>query len=146
MGRLLGEACRGGEVILLDGDLGVGKTTLAQGLAAGLGVAVPVISPTFVLLRIYEGRLLLYHFDFYRLDGTGRAVDLEFDEYLDAGGVCVIEWPSCAPELVPPGTLRVGLRARGESARELTLEATDARHEALLGALAGGLAKRTMAP
>src|SRR5207237_7709438 len=112
IGRLLGEACRGGEVLLLEGDLGAGKTTLTQGVAAGLGVAAPVISPTFILLREYEGRLPFYHFDFYRLEGTGRAVDLEFEDYLGAGGVCAIEWRSFARALAPaeyhPGEARLG--------------------------------------
>ena len=135
LGRLLGESCRGGEVILLEGDLGAGKTTLAQGLAAGLGVRAPVVSPTFILLREYEGRLPLYHFDFYRLDGTGRAVDLEFDDYLDAGGVCVIEWPAYAPELIPRENLRLTLREQAPDTREIGLQASGAQHEALLDAL-----------
>ena len=83
MGQLLGEACRGGEVLLLEGDLGAGKTTLAQGVAAGLGVTAPVISPTFILLREYEGRLPLYHFDFYRLDDEDDVLKIGLDEYLD---------------------------------------------------------------
>ena len=135
MGRLLGEACRGGEVLLLEGDLGAGKTTLTQGVAAGLGVTASVISPTFILLREYEGRLPLYHFDFYRLEGSGRAADLEFGEYLDAGGVCVIEWPSFAPEVAPPEYLRVELHISGETSRTLILEAVGRRHAALLGRL-----------
>lgn len=136
VGRRLGEACRGGEVILLEGDLGAGKTTLTQGIAAGLGVTGSVVSPTFIILREYSGRLPLYHFDFYRLEGTGRAVDLEFDEYLAAGGVCVIEWASYAPELIPDGHLLVSLRAVGPEQRELTLTATDAPSQALIDALA----------
>ena len=139
VGRLLGESCRGGEVLLLEGDLGAGKTTLTQGVAAGLGITTSVISPTFILLREYEGRLPLYHFDFYRLEGTGRAVDLEFGEYLGAGGVCVIEWPAFAPEMAPPEYLRVELHISGETSRILTLEAVGRRHEELLGRLAVAL-------
>jgi tRNA threonylcarbamoyladenosine biosynthesis protein TsaE len=139
VGRLLGESCRGGEVLLLEGDLGAGKTTLTQGVAAGLGVTASVISPTFILLREYEGRLPLYHFDFYRLEGTGRAVDLEFGEYLGAGGVCVIEWPAFAPEVAPPEYLRVELRISGETSRTLILEAVGRRHEELLGRLEAAL-------
>ena len=135
VGQLLGEACRGGEVLLLEGDLGAGKTTLTQGVAAGLGVSALVISPTFILLREYEGRLPLYHFDFYRLEGTGRAVDLEFGDYLDAGGVCVVEWLSFAPELAPPAYLRVALCISGETSRTMTLEAMGRRHEELVGRL-----------
>jgi tRNA threonylcarbamoyladenosine biosynthesis protein TsaE len=130
-GRDLGAWCVGGEVILLEGELGAGKTVLVQGLAAGLGVAETVVSPTFVLQRVYQGRLALYHFDFYRLRGAGRAVDLEFVDYLESDGVCVVEWPSCAPEFAPPGYLRIALRIVSPTSRDLTLEATDARHIAL---------------
>ncbi len=145
VGWLLGDVCQGGETILLEGDLGTGKTTFTQGLAAGLGVDAAVVSPTFIILREYDGRLPLYHFDFYRLEGTGRAVDLEFDEYLRAGGVCVIEWPSCAPELVPDDYLLVTIRPGELSTRELILAATDARHQALIDALSAALAPMTPA-
>lgn len=137
-GRLLGQACRGGEVILLEGELGAGKTTLAQGLGAGLGIASPIISPTFVLLRVYEGRLPLYHFDFYRLAGTGRAVDLEFDDYFNAGGVCIVEWPSNGPDLDPAGYLRLTFHIRDGTNRDIVLEPSDARHADLAAALEGG--------
>jgi len=146
VGRLLGNACRGGETILLEGDLGAGKTTLTQGLAAGLGVSAAVVSPTFIILREYEGRLPLYHFDFYRLEGTGRAVDLEFDDYLSAGGVCVVEWPSSAPELTPDDYLLLTIRTVGPAARELVLAASDARHQALIDALSAALEPVTMNP
>lgn len=135
VGRLLGAACLGDEVFLLEGDLGAGKTTLTQGLAAGLGVTAPVVSPTFVILREYVGRLPLYHFDFYRLAGTGRAVDLEFDDYLEAGGVCVVEWPDSAPDLAPAAYLRVALSAGPDARRDLVFEALGERHCALLTAV-----------
>ncbi len=134
LGRCIGASCRGNEVILLEGDLGSGKTTLAQGLAAGLGISAPIISPTFIVLREYNGRLPLYHFDFYRLAGTERAVDLEFDQYLEAGGVCVIEWPSCAPEIVPAEHLRLDLSVSGTSDRSIALRGAGVRHRDLAAA------------
>ena len=140
-GHDLGAWSVGGEVILLEGDLGAGKTTLAQGLAAGLGVAETVVSPTFVLQRVYQGRLALYHFDFYRLCGAGRAADLEFVDYLESDGVCVVEWPWCAPEFAPPGYLQITMRIASPSSRDLTLEATDARHAALAERLAAAWAR-----
>ncbi len=132
LGRRLGEACRGGEVILLEGALGAGKTTLTQGMAAGLGVSVPVVSPTFVLLREYQGRLPLYHFDFYRLEDGDHAADLQFEDYLETDGVAVIEWPSYAAEVIPETYLRVALRDIGDDRREVVLEPVGARYEALV--------------
>ncbi len=132
LGRRLGQACRGGEVILLEGALGAGKTTLTQGLAAGLGVGAPVVSPTFVLLREYRGRLPLYHFDFYRLEGGDHAADLQFDDYLETDGVAVIEWPSYAAEVIPETYLRVTLRDAGDERREILLEPVGVRYEALV--------------
>lgn len=132
VGVCLAECCRGGEVVLLQGELGAGKTTLAQGIAVGLGVTAPVVSPTFIVLREYEGRLPLYHFDFYRLDGAARAVDVEFDEYLSAGGVCVIEWPAHAPALIPSAYLAITLAVSGVESRDLRCEAVGARYARLL--------------
>jgi len=132
LGRRLGEACCGGEVILLEGALGAGKTTLTQGLAAGLGVSAPVVSPTFVLLREYRGRLPLYHFDFYRLEGGDHAADLQFEDYLETDGVAVIEWPSYAAEVIPETYLRVALRDAGDNRREILLEPVGAYYEALV--------------
>ena len=146
LGRLLGEACRGGEVILLNGDLGAGKTTLTQGIARGLGVTVPVVSPTFIVLREYEGRLPLYHFDFYRVEHTERAVDLEFDDYLGGDGVCVIEWASRAPEIAPEDSMQVSLRVDGPSSRLVSLRATASRYSALLRALEGRMSGLDVMP
>ncbi len=132
LGRLLGAACRGGEVVLLEGALGAGKTTLTQGLAAGLDVSAPVVSPTFVLLREYQGRLPLYHFDFYRLEGGDHAADLQFEDYLETDGVAVIEWPSYAAEVIPATFLRVTLRDAGDDRREVGLEPVGSQYEALV--------------
>ncbi len=108
IGEALGRACEGGEVIVLEGPLGAGKTALAQGIAAGLGVTSVVTSPTFTILKEYQGRLALAHFDFYRVD-PARAVDLEFADYLTSQGVCVVEWASRVPHVVPPKHLLITL-------------------------------------
>ncbi len=140
LGRRLGQAACRGDVLVLDGPLGAGKTTLTQGLGAGLGVADQIVSPTFVVLREYAGRLPLYHFDLYRFEGSARAADLEFGDYVDGGdGVSVIEWPSHAPELLPASYLRLSLRY-GDSnsgARTLTVEAIGVASRRLLDAVAG---------
>ena len=100
-GKKLGEEARPGDVYLLDGDLGVGKTVLAKGVAAGLGITEPVTSPTFTIVHEYEGRLPLYHFDVYRIGDPDEMYDIGFDEYLYGEGVCLIEWPSIVEELLP---------------------------------------------
>ena len=83
---------KGGEVILLSGDLGAGKTTFTKGLALALGVQDTVTSPTFTFMKSYEGRLTLYHFDMYRAENEDELYELGLADYLDMGGVCVIEW------------------------------------------------------
>ena len=93
VGRLVASQVSPGSVLALSGDLGAGKTTFVQGLAQGLGIDVPIQSPTFVYLNCYEGRLPLFHFDLYRMKGADDFFALGFDEYFEVGGVCAIEWP-----------------------------------------------------
>lgn len=106
-GRELAATLRPGAVVALVGGLGAGKTHVAKGLAAGLGFPGEVTSPTFTLVHEYTApamRLPVYHFDFYRLDSPEAVPGLGWDDYLDAGGVCVVEWADLFPDLLPPGT------------------------------------------
>ncbi len=122
LGSALGGLLHAGDVVLLVGELGAGKTSLARGLARGLGVdeAYVIQSPTFTLLNVYPGRLDFYHADLYRLD-PGPAADLEFlDEA--AGGVLAVEWPQRAPGLWPPGALRVELEHDGPDQRRAVIQ------------------------
>ncbi|MBI3508751.1 MAG: tRNA (adenosine(37)-N6)-threonylcarbamoyltransferase complex ATPase subunit type 1 TsaE [Chlamydiia bacterium] len=80
-------------ILALHGDLGAGKTTFVKGLALGLGIEEPIVSPTFVYLNLYAGRLPLYHFDLYRLKSKEDFEALGFSEYFFKGGICAIEWP-----------------------------------------------------
>jgi tRNA threonylcarbamoyladenosine biosynthesis protein TsaE len=90
------------DVIALEGELGAGKTCFVRGLAAGLGSIASVTSPTFTLLHEYSGgRLLIYHFDFFRLTSEPEAAALGLDDYFFSGGVCIVEWPNRFPRLVP---------------------------------------------
>jgi tRNA threonylcarbamoyladenosine biosynthesis protein TsaE len=98
-----------GDVVSLTGDLGAGKTTLVQGVARGLGVDQPVLSPTFTLVRQYEGIHPVYHLDIYRLDRVQDVLDLGFEELLDAGGVVLIEWGDAIEALLPDEMLEVEL-------------------------------------
>ena len=111
LGARLGRWARAGDVVVCRGALGAGKTTFVQGFANGLGVRgdAYVRSPTFALVHAYHGRLPLYHFDFYRLSSHAEVQDIGFEEYLDAGGVVLIEWGDKFPEILPPMRLEMSI-------------------------------------
>jgi len=123
LGAVVAELARPGDLLLLVGDMGAGKTAFAQGFAAGLGVTEAVTSPTFTLVREYEGRLLLHHLDVYRLDRLAEVVDLALPELLDDGGVTVIEWGEVVLPVLPADFLEVVLAfvAGDDDRREVTL-------------------------
>jgi len=98
-----------GDLVVLAGEMGVGKTAFAQGFAAGLGVTEPVTSPTFTLVRHYEGRLPLHHLDVYRLERMAEIVDLGLPELLDGPGVSLIEWGDVVASALPGDFLEVRL-------------------------------------
>ncbi|MBQ9492121.1 MAG: tRNA (adenosine(37)-N6)-threonylcarbamoyltransferase complex ATPase subunit type 1 TsaE [Oscillibacter sp.] len=115
---------RAGNVIAFRGGLGMGKTAFVRGLARGLGYPGRVTSPTFTIVNEYEGgRLPLFHFDLYRLNGAGELLDLGWDEYQERGGVCAVEWSEQAPELFGRGTMRVTLERGpdGDASRRVTI-------------------------
>lgn len=113
-----------GDLVLLAGDLGAGKTAFTQGLAGGLGVLEQVTSPTFTLARQYEGRLLLNHLDVYRLEHLAETLDLALAELLDDVAVTVIEWGDAVLAALPADYLDIRLRfGAGPDDRVLTLEA-----------------------
>lgn len=125
VGRGLGESAKSGDIFLLDGDLGVGKTVFAKGVAAGLGIDEPVVSPTFTIVHEYEGRLPLYHFDVYRIADPDEMYEIGFDEYLYGDGVCLIEWPSQVEELLPEEAVRITIEKdmkNGPDYRRITIE------------------------
>jgi tRNA threonylcarbamoyladenosine biosynthesis protein TsaE len=109
LGRALASLAVPGDVVVLAGDLGTGKTALAQGFAGGLGVTEQVTSPTFILARTYEGRLRLHHLDVYRLDHLQEAEDLGLAELVDDRGVTLIEWGDVIAPTLPPEHLEVRL-------------------------------------
>lgn len=110
-----------GDVVLLVGDLGAGKTTFAQGFGAALGVTEPITSPTFVLVRSYRGRLELLHADVYRLDHLQEVVDLGLAELLDEGGVALVEWGDVAAPALGPDALEVSMDFAGGDERVVGL-------------------------
>lgn len=139
IGEALGRLLRPGDVVLLQGDLGAGKTRLTQGLAAGAGSADPVTSPTFVLVNQYRGPLRIYHVDLYRIERAIDAESLGLDEYLEGDGVTVVEWPEQAPDALPAEHLYIALAHAGETDRTLTVTGYGVRYLALAVALASAL-------
>ena len=122
LGAALGAAARPGDVFLLDGAFGVGKTALVQGLARGLGVEGYVSSPSFIMLNEHRGRLRLYHVDLYRLEGRLDPETLDaLDEAFDADGVAAVEWPEGLPPELRAGATVVGIEALDETTRAITL-------------------------
>ena len=102
LGRKIGASAKPGEIFLLNGDLGVGKTVFVQGVALGLGIEGPINSPTFTILQVYdEGRLPFYHFDVYRISDPEEMYEIGFEEYIEGEGVCFIEWANLIEELLP---------------------------------------------
>lgn len=139
LGALLGARLQLGDVVLLEGPLGAGKTALTQGIGAGLGVAGAINSPTFTLLKEYMGRLPLYHFDLYRIEDPEELFMLGFEDYFGGAGVCVVEWAdrgiaADGATLWPADWLRIAIASDGGARRRLTCSADGARGEALLQA------------
>lgn len=107
-----------GTVITLNGDLGAGKTTFTQGFAKGLGVTRNVNSPTFTIMKQYQGRLPLYHMDVYRLEDTGDDIGLE--EYINGDGVAIVEWSNLIESSLPAERLGIVIERTGDEERQLT--------------------------
>lgn len=134
MARALGAAVKSGDFIILTGDLGAGKTYFTQGLAAGLGVAEAVTSPTYTIINIYQGRLPLYHFDLYRLNQSEELEAVGYEDYgFDGSGVVVAEWGDKFPVLLPNGYLTIDFHrlTDNEEARRLKFSPKGRRAEEL---------------
>ena len=117
LGAEIGAALQKGAVVALEGGLGTGKTCLAGGIAAALGVHVPVTSPTYTIVNEYEGDFCtFYHVDAYRLSGTEDFFLTCGGDFFDGGGIYVVEWPEKIPEALPPQTvcIKINLRENGE--------------------------------
>lgn len=124
-GQTIGQQLKGGEVIELIGDVGAGKTTLAKGIAAGLGVDEDVQSPSFTISRTYQTArpdLLLAHYDFYRLTDPGIMAD-ELDEVIhDKGVVTIVEWAEIVDQVLPEGHIRIMITPTSETARRVVVQ------------------------
>ena len=122
LGEQLASGLRPGDTVILEGELGAGKSELARGIARGLGVTETVTSPSFTILNVYEsGRCPLYHFDWYRLESEEELYELGMDEYLGGDGIAVVEWAERCPDAVPEDCIRIRLEATGEATRRITV-------------------------
>ena len=137
LGRAIGQRAQAGDIYLLHGPLGAGKTCLTQGIAWGLDVTGHARSPTFVLMNVYRGRLEMYHLDLYRVSGSSEAWDLGLEEQLFGDGICVVEWADRAEDLFPEDSLRIFLEYAGEeNDRAISIETDGERFRPLLEELA----------
>ena len=135
LGTRLGELLRGGEIICLEGELGAGKTTLAQGIATGWGVTGPVRSPTFTLIHEFRrpgDKHKFYHIDLYRMSGSAEAWALGLDELWTRGSVCIIEWPERAQDILPAERLWIRLTTLDDLRRMLHIKVQGEPYQALL--------------
>ena len=121
IGKKIGSILKSGDVVLLTGDLGAGKTHIAKGIGLALGVKRIINSPTFTIVKEYSGdNLKFYHLDLYRLDGLNNDFDLE--EYIESDGVCAIEWPHQIDEIIPNEYLNIKLSRINDDERIIEVE------------------------
>ncbi|MGV8082212.1 MAG: tRNA (adenosine(37)-N6)-threonylcarbamoyltransferase complex ATPase subunit type 1 TsaE [Coriobacteriia bacterium] len=137
LGELLAPLLQPGDVLVLSGDLGAGKTQLTKGVARGLGVAEHVTSPTFNILRVHEGRLPLYHFDLYRLEDADQLEDIDYWGTLESDGVSLVEWGDRFASAVPDECVIVRFTIVGDTEREIEIEPRGPRGEELTRAWIG---------
>lgn len=124
LGRQLGQSLRSGAVVAFLGGLGMGKTAFTRGLARGIGCQDRVTSPTFTIVNEYEGDLPLFHFDMYRLTDSDALFDIGWEDYLDRGGVCAVEWSENVADAMPEDAIYVTIarHPENENWRIITME------------------------
>ena len=122
LGERLGRVLAAGDCVALVGDLGAGKTAFVQGLARGLGVRGRVASPSFTIVNEHEGRVPLFHVDFYRLENAAELHNIGFDDYFARGGVVIVEWADRFPDALPAGRLNVRFEILGGDTRKLHVD------------------------
>jgi tRNA threonylcarbamoyladenosine biosynthesis protein TsaE len=135
VGAALAVAARAGDLLCVDGPLGAGKTQLAKGFGTGLGVTDPIVSPSFILMAEYDGRLPLFHLDLYRLDGPDAVIGGGLLDERERDGVTLIEWADRLGPATPRARLAIELAGDGQDPRVIRLRATDGRYQRYLEAL-----------
>lgn len=133
IGKAVSKAVKRGDIICLVGQLGSGKTVLTKGIVSGLGFRKEdVLSPTFVLIRQYEAKLPVYHFDLYRLKDAGDIIRLGYEEYFYGQGVSIVEWAEKLKELTPSEYLKIDLEVRKNGVRDFKFKPVGKRYKELL--------------
>ena len=132
LGERIGELALPGDVFLLSGELGAGKTCLTQGIAWGLGIKEYALSPSFVIMRELYGRLPLYHMDLYRLDRIEESMELGLDDYLYGSGVCVVEWAEKALDIMPREHLLIEISYLSDTGRSFKIKPEGQRYSELV--------------
>lgn len=126
LGKELGAKAQKGQIYTLEGDLGAGKTVLAQGFAAGLEITEPVNSPTFTIVQVYDsGRMPVYHFDAYRIEDVCEMDEIGYEDYFFGNGVCLVEWANLISEIIPEGARSIRIEkdpARGADYRRVEIK------------------------
>ena len=135
LGVRIGQLALPGDVFLLVGDLGTGKTCLTQGIVWGLDIKEYTMSPSFVIIRELYGRLTLYHIDLYRLDRIEESMELGLDDYLYGRGVCVVEWAEKALSILPAERLLIKISYLSDTERSFQMEPSGQRYSELVAQL-----------
>ena len=125
LGQKLGASLPAGSVVAFRGGLGMGKTAFTRGLARGLGCTGRVTSPTFTIVNEYRGNIPLFHFDMYRLESSDALFDIGWEDYLERGGVCAVEWSENVADAME-GAIRVDIAKLSDDTREITIEGENA--------------------
>ena len=133
LGEKIGSLAFPNMLITMNGDLGAGKTTMTKGIAKALGVNVVVNSPTFTIMKIYEGKYTLYHLDVYRI--TNSFDDFELEEYFENNGVCVIEWAEQIKDLIPKNRLDIIIKDLGDDKRLIELISSGVEYDRIIEGL-----------
>lgn len=129
-GKELGQHLFPGTIITLDGELGAGKTTFTKGIGQGLDIKKVINSPTFTIVKVYHGRLTLYHFDAYRLEGQND--ELGFEEMFEDNGVCVVEWAQFIDDILPPERLNIRIIKNEDESRTFVFSPIGKQYEDLV--------------
>lgn len=133
LGEYLGKVLQQGDIICLTGDLGAGKTAFTKGIGMGLDIKEFITSPTYTIINEYDGRISLFHFDVYRLEGVEEMYELGYEEYFFGDGAVVIEWADIVKEIIPQERLWITiLRGKEEDTREIMFDASGERYQKVI--------------